>query len=316
MSILKNIFINRGQKRLRAGWRIGIYFLSFFAMAALANFLLKKAIPIRLTRSLFAFPVIILIALGTLWLAARFLDHRKFKDYGFHLSGRWWLDFLFGLALAAFLFAAIFSFEKVMGWITIADYFQNQKEGYVGLPFAIPLTIGLIAYIIVGFYEEILFRANLIANLSEGLNKKSAMPAKAVIWAFILSSLAFGLAHSINPNAALVAVINIILGGLFIGLPYVLSGELAISIALHISWNFFQGLFFGFPVSGVLENTSVIAIKQGGPPIWTGGAFGPEGGLIGSLAIILGCGFIWLWFKILKRPVALHAKLAEYPSLK
>jgi len=316
MSFLKKIFFNRQQSRLRAGWRILIYFLSFFLIAASANFLLKKFIPIRLTRNLIAFLVIPLIALGTLWLAARFLDHRKFKDYGFHLSKRWWQDFLFGLALGAFLFFVIFVFEKTIGWITIADYFQNQKEGYIGLPFVVPLIMGLIAFIIVGLYEEVLFRANLITNLSEGLNKKNAMPSKAIIWAFILSCLVFGLAHSLNPNAAWVGVINIVLGGFFIGLPYVLSGELAASIALHISWNFFQGLVFGFPVSGVLEKTSVIAIEQGGPSLWTGGGFGPEGGLIGSLAIILGCGFIWLWFKVLKRPIALSNKLAEYRSLK
>ncbi len=316
MSGLKTVFINRAQRRLRAGWRIGVYFLSFFAAVASANFLLKKFIPIRLTRNLIAFLVIPLIALGTLWLAARFLDHRKFKDYGFHLSKRWCLDFLFGLVLGAFLFFVIFIFEKALGWVTIIGYFQNQKEGYIGLPFVIPLIMGLVAFIIVGLYEEILFRANLITNLSEGLNKKGAIPSKATLWAFVLSSLAFGLAHAINPNAALVGVLNIFLGGLFIGLPYVLSGELAASIALHISWNFFQGLVFGFPVSGVLEKTSVIAIQQGGPSLWTGGAFGPEGGLIGSLAIILGCGFIWLWFKVSKRPIAISNKLAEYHSLK
>jgi len=316
MSVLKNIFINRAQSRLRAGWRILIYFLSFFLIAALANFILKKSFPVEIIRRLATFLVIPLIAFGTLWLAARFLDHRKFEDYGFHLSRRWWLDFLFGLALGAFLFSVIFICEKAMGWIAITGYFQNQKDGYIGLPFVIPLLMGLMLCVLVGLYEEFLFRANLLTNLSEGLNKRSAMPSKAVAWAYILSSLAFGLAHSLNPNAALVGVINIILGGLFIGLPFVLSGELAASIALHISWNFFQGLFFGFPVSGVFENTSVIAIKQGGPQIWTGGAFGPEGGLIGSLAIILGCIFVWLWFRVLKRPIALFNELAEYHSLK
>ena len=108
--------------------------------------------------------------------------------------------------------------------------------------------------------------------------------------------------------------INIVLLGLFLGLPYVLSGELAMPIALHISWNIFQGLIFGFPVSGEYHNLSIIAIEQAGPQIWTGGAFGPEGGLIGSIASVVGCAFVLLWFRILQRPISLFTKMAEYDS--
>jgi len=309
---MKNIFFNPFQGRLRAGWRIAIYFLSFFVLAALANFILKNLFPTRILRSLIAVIVIPVIALGTLWLAARYLDHRKFKDYGFHLSSRWRLDFLFGFVLSAFLFSAIFLFEKAVGWITVVGYFQNQREGYLGMPFIVPLIMGFIAFIIVGFYEESIFRANLITNLSEGLNKKSAMPKKSLLWAYLLSSLIFGLSHAINPNSTVVAALSIILGGFLIGLPYILSGELAIPIALHISWNFFQGLVFGFPVSGVAENTSVMAIEQHGPPLWTGGAFGPEGGLIGVAAILVGCACVLLWFKLTKRPISLWTGLADF----
>ena len=196
--MLKNIFFNRDQKRLRAGWRIVIYFLIFFASFALSSLIIKNFIPIRIIRSLIGFLVIPFIAVGTLWLAGRYLDHRKIKKYGFNFSGRWWLDFIFGIILSALIFCIVFLFEKAMGWIKIVDYFQNQREGYIGMPFVIPLTMGLIFYIIVGFYEEILFRAYQITNLSEGLNKKNAVAKKTLIWAYILSSLIFGLFHSGN----------------------------------------------------------------------------------------------------------------------
>src|SRR6266849_1913226 len=46
-------------------------------------------------------------------------------------------------------------------------------------------------------------------------------------------------------------------------------------------WNFVQCSFFGYAVSGMTElRTSLIATEQTGPEIWTGGAFGPEGGLV------------------------------------
>lgn len=311
---MKKIFFNPVENRLRAGWRIVIYFAVFLGAAALAGLAFRSLIPHRISRSVIAFPAISCLALGTLWLAGRYLDRRKFKDYGFHLSRRWWLDILSGFILGALLLSLTFLFEKAMGWVTIVDYFHNQREGYIGLPFAIPFVMGIISYIIVGLYEEILFRANLITNLAEGLNRRYSMAKRAILWAYLLSSVFFGLSHSINPNASLVPVLNVLLGGLFIGLPYVLSGELAFSIALHISWNAFQGLFFGFPVSGVSQNVSVIAVEQGGPELWTGGAFGPEGGLAGTVAIFLGCALICLWFRISKRPLSLFIKRAEYRS--
>jgi membrane protease YdiL (CAAX protease family) len=292
-----------------------IYFLAFFAIIALTSLIIQNLISIRIIRSLVSLLVTPFIALVTLWLAGRYLDHRKFKDYGFNLTRRWWLDFIFGFILSALLFCIVFLFEKVMGWINIVDYFQNQREGYIGMPFIIPLIIGFIAYFSVGLYEEILFRVYQISNLSEGFNKKNSKAKQALIGAYILSSIIFSIFHSGNPNITFIGLINLMFLGLFLGLPYVLSGQIGMSIALHISWNFFQGLVFGFPVSGVFNNTTVIAIKQGGPTIWTGGAFGPEGGLIGSFTLLVGCSFIMLWFKILGRPKFLFTRMAEYNSL-
>ena len=85
---MKNIFINRYQNRLRSGWRILIYFLLFFSIFALTSLIMKNFIPIQIIRNLIAFFAISVIALGTLWLGGRYLDHRKYKDYGFNFNAR------------------------------------------------------------------------------------------------------------------------------------------------------------------------------------------------------------------------------------
>jgi hypothetical protein len=63
---------------------------------------------------------------------------------------------------------------------------------------------------------------------------------------------------------------------------------------LHIGWNFFEGVGFGFPVSG-LDSYALTRITVHGPEIWTGGAFGPEAGLIVLPSLILGAFLIYLY---------------------
>ena len=72
---------------------------------------------------------------------------------------------------------------------------------------------------------------------------------------------------------------------------------MAIPIGFHIAWNLFEGLVFGFPVSGVDMGTSLIALQVKGPELWTGGPFGPETGLLGIGGHLVGTIFIILWLR-------------------
>lgn len=104
--------------------------------------------------------------------------------------------------------------------------------------------------------------------------------------------------HVSNPNSSWLSTGYLVFYGAFLGAGYVLTGELALPIGLHFTWNFVQGSVFGFPVSGrPLYMVSVLDTQQAGPDLWTGGALGPEAGPLGLLAGLIGLALILLWVR-------------------
>ena len=195
---------------------------------------------------------------------------------------------------------------------SIQGFIENNQPK---LSFGQLLVDGLIGFILVGVREEVLFRGFLIKNLAEGLHLPNISSRAAVLLSYLLISILFGFLHAMNPNATLVSSLNLSLIGLLLGLGFILTGELAIPIGLHIAWNFAQGYVFGFPVSGNAVHLSLLATQQAGPTVWTGGAFGPEGGLMGLVAALLGVLLIYAWVRWTRRRVTVQPELAQYTPL-
>jgi uncharacterized protein len=293
-----NIFWNSNEHRLRGLLRLGIqvFFLFIVSLILGTIFLFTQGffnsssaemILSRFLNSDFnvinALMTLVTIFIGV-WLGGKWLDHRKWADFGFHLSTTWFTQLSFGLALGAILMTGIFLIELAAGWVSVT--------GLIGGSSWKELFKALAIYLSVGIYEELYFRGYLLRNLAETFNFGKIGARNSLIAAWLISSVIFGLLHNSNPNATMISTFNIFLAGIFLALAYVLTGELALSIGLHITWNFFQGFVFGFPVSGASLTSSIFQIKQTGPATMTGGAFGPEAGLIGIIAILVGCGII------------------------
>ena len=307
------VFINRNEGRLRAGWRLILQAVIFLAGSVMITVILSGVVRLvyvatginpadpQVVQEITNPLVRVISAIGPLvamllscWIAARRIDHRPFKAFGFHFSRRWWADFVFGLCLGAVIMLFIFEVERAAGWITVTGAFNSLRW----MPgFWSGLISSLVAFVCVGIYEELFSRGYQLRNLAEGLNLKQLNPRKALLLAYLISSSVFGMLHLFNPNASLVSTLSLIFAGLFLGLGYLLTGNLAISIGLHITWNFFEGNVFGFQVSGVPAGASFITIQQGGPILWTGGAFGPEAGLVSLVGIALGCLVILAWVR-------------------
>ena len=306
--------------RLRAGWRLLSQFLLNYAGASLLGVVVLAAMtglaPGATQRAPSPYlPVLLytstaLVAAASVWAAGRFLDGRPFSGFGLRLDRAWWSDLGFGLLLGALLMTGIFLVQLAAGWVTVTGSFV-AVDGEAFFP---AIFAPAVLFVCVGFYEELVSRGYQLTNLAEGLNGTVLGPKGAIVLAWILSSSVFAALHLSNPNTSALGTFNIFLAGMMLGSGYVLTGQLAIPVGLHTTWNLFQGNVFGFPVSGLDPvGATFLATQPSGPDILTGGPFGPEAGLLAPAAMAAGVGLIAL--RASRRgKVSLHLPLAENPG--
>lgn len=126
--------------------------------------------------------------------------------------------------------------------------------------------------------EELIFRGVPLLALSRAFGR---MPA------IVGLSLLFGLGHLSNPGINGLAVANIAIAGVFLGLAFFTPGGLWTATGVHLGWNLALAALAA-PVSGLPLPMPWLDYFAEGPAWLTGGSFGPEGGLIGALCLLAG----------------------------
>ncbi len=280
-SILKAVFISPDEPRLRAGWRLILQTILLLGIALFIGIpinLLVFITGLNLPDELFLIlnQVVEIIAFTlSVYLARRFLDRRSFISLGLKLDKWFVLDILSGFAIAFPMMASIFMVELGFGWLTFDGFAWDIDETSTILTGSLVM---LIVFILVGWKEELLSRGYHLQNIASGLN---------MFWGVFISSSMFGFLHIGNPNANWASVIGILFAGLLLAYGYLATKQLWLPIGLHIGWNFFEGVVFGFPVSG-MDIFHLTHITVTGPVLWTGGPFGPEAGLVMLPGLLLG----------------------------
>jgi uncharacterized protein len=127
-----------------------------------------------------------------------------------------------------------------------------------------------------GMLEELMFRAILLRILGRAFGLR---------WGLALSAVLFGVVHLTHGDwlAALGITIN---AGLSMGLLYMATGRLWMSIGLHTAWDFTEDSLLGVNShDGLLHSIPA----PGKPEVLTGGQFGPDASVlalfVGALAV-------------------------------
>lgn len=253
------------------------------SLATVPLFLALRNIPLffnnkdllSLLITLFSFAFISLLV----FFRVTVIEKRSFSSIGFNKNNwlkKYSLGFLIGLAMMSIIVLILLPF----GYITI----EKNPIQPVGVSAIASVLVILFGWIIQGATEEIVTRGWLLNVLSTKYNIGVGL---------LISSTLFGLMHLTNPNVNYIAVINIILVGLFYGLYVIKTNDLWAVCGMHSAWNFAQGNIFGFKVSGLdVSVGSLIDLNLVGSDFVTGGIFGPEAGITATFILLASIGIL------------------------
>ncbi len=184
-----------------------------------------------------------------------------------------------GVLIGGGMMTIIFVTEYSLGLVTLSFKPLSLYEGMH------LFGASIVIFVLGAFGEELLFRGYLFQTMVEGTGK---------IIAVVVFASFFGYAHASNPNITFFSLVNVALAGVWLSLAYFKTRTLWFPIALHFSWNFFQNHIFSFPVSGIQFQKFQLGVLTQSGPVWlTGGSFGPEGGALATLMLVVAGIFIY-----------------------
>lgn len=125
--------------------------------------------------------------------------------------------------------------------------------------------------------EEVLFRGVPLVLLAVAMGRGAAI---------LVIALVFGLAHLFNPHVTGLGVANVALAGILLGTVFYGPGGMWAAFGTHLGWNTTLAVL-GAAVSGLPFDVPSLDYEAGGPEWLTGGPFGPEGGVLATLALAL-----------------------------
>lgn len=213
-------------------------------------------------------------ALVTTWLLVVRIDGRRFSWLG--LGGG--VGAVRELVLGSLAGVAIVGVPVLvlvaLGWVSWTAAAESSLWAGAGVS-------GLL--LAAAFTEELLFRGYPFRVLEARFGPVAALVA---------TSAAFGLAHGANPGIGPLAFVNLGLAGILLGVAYWRTRSLWFAGGVHFGWNWLMAAS-GLSVSGLDVSISGLDAALSGPSLWTGGAFGPEGGLLVTFVTALGTAWLW-----------------------
>ena len=295
-----SVFFNDSSE-VRSGWKFATYLLIFglllFAAGALISAVLDPSLAESEVGLLGLNALALLIpAVGALLFMVRFVDRIPVSTYGVAMHEKWGRDLVLGLLIAA---AMLLLFDLV------GAVFQGLRveTALHGDGFWLNFLLILVMLSVSAANEELVFRGYPLQVLMAGIGAWPAM---------ILLSGLFGLLHHLNPGATWLGTTNTFLAGMLLSVAYLRTRSLWFPFGIHIGWNVVIGPVSGYAVSGI-QVSSIWTTEMSGADWFTGGGYGPEGGALGTVVMMIAIGAVLATRRVEISPT-LRTLLLDHPT--
>jgi membrane protease YdiL (CAAX protease family) len=186
-----------------------------------------------------------------------------------------------GVMIGGTIPAATVLFGSFGGWLIVTD------PGFsVTVPSLRKIALAVIVTDSIAVVEEIVFRGYILTNAIEGFDHRWLSQPVTIVAARRLSSLLFGILH---PTPSLHQGLHFLSAGLLLGLAFLLTGQLGLSIGIHAGFNFVS--VYVFPTT-LDPAVAIIPVTVDGP-VWVVGQSGAiQTGLHLPAALTI-VGYVW-----------------------
>ena len=263
-------FGDRG--RLRAGWRLLLFFLLAFIATQIAGALIYPVV--QTAGSLVGMRLILFGWVGVVGLLIahevllRRVDKLPWSAAGLGRSAAQPRILVQGTLLGVMAIGI----PSMILWSLGLLRAEPQPDGSV--PGEAARALLLLAPL--AFLEELTIRGYPLTVLREVVDARAAVA---------LTSAVFGLLHVANPGSTLTAVAMTMLAGVMLGSIVIVTNSLYAATAAHLAWNWVMAGVLHVPVSGFAVPTPDYRLVDSGPDWITGGAWGPEAGIGAALGM-------------------------------
>jgi uncharacterized protein len=193
------------------------------------------------------------------------LEGRSLGAYGLPARAAFGKHFWSGAAWGLVAVTALILSMRILGLVSFGAF---AIHGFRALKFAIFWGV---FFLMVGFYEDFLFRGYSLITFSQVTG----------FWpAAVLSSALFGYIHLDNRGEGWAGALGAAAIGLFFCLTLRRTGSLWFAIGMHMSWDWSETFLYSVPDSGLVLPGHLLNSSFHGPVWLTGGSVGPEGSVL------------------------------------
>lgn len=266
---------------MRAPFRVAVFGVSLVLAQGMLSAIIAPMFALMsraIAEPLPAYPWITLSAVfAAILVSVMFVDDAPWSSVGLERRSWRWQAIGGGVALGAAAITATALVLVATGVLHFESASLSAEPTWSSATWSASTLRMMFVLAPAALWEELVFRGYLwtVAEQAGG--------ARLALWS---TSLAFGAMHITNPGAGVRTTALVILAGVCLGTVRQQTHSVPAAWGAHLAWNAVMAVVLHAPVSGLAFGAPGHRAVVSGPDWWTGGAWGPEGGVAGALVLM------------------------------